>query len=50
MSVNRIKILRANLATFQARLATTMDKDQVRRQIAATKALLREEILKEGQS
>lgn len=43
MNDTRIRLLEANLATFRARLATTADKDQVRRQIVATEAALRVE-------
>ena len=40
MSDARIVLLRQNLATFTARLSVASDKDQVRRQIAATRRLL----------
>jgi len=42
-SATRIKLLEGNLASFQRQLAFTSNKDQVRRQIAATKELLRQE-------
>jgi len=44
MSDTRRKLLEQNLAHFTASLAWTANKDQVRRQIAATKKLLHEEV------
>jgi hypothetical protein len=43
MSDIRIVLLRQNLAAFSAKLATASDKDQVQRQINATKKLLADE-------